>query len=414
MAESRVVEEFRKWAADNQIYIHPALAFVPTPSGHSVCAKSEILPDTKVLSCPFNVAITAPLCKFAIESLFPGIASTLAGWNERQIVCTYIIFHLVWSKIESGSLPPVLKHLPYVSTLPPPSKLLTPLYFSQSEFDLLEGSNLYPATIQRRQDWQAEWKGCAEAVTSVDEELGAAFTWDHYLASATYLSSRAFPSTLLSPTPTNTSPETSHQVLLPGIDSLNHKRATPVSWVSSTGEHDTLDLILHEPVPQGSECFNNYGPKPNSELILGYGFAIPSNPDDTIILSLASSNSTGGIAVEIGREGRGAEKLWDAVVEKVKDMYGEEEGEDWEIELEAAETVIDLTQKRLQRLPGTKLNVEGARKEVLEMVGHYLEGTRQRAVLGELIQWSQLKRNEARDKAAAQGIDVDLDEDDGN
>jgi hypothetical protein len=35
--------------------------------------------------------------------------------------------------------------------------------------------------------------------------------------------------------------------------------------------------------------FNNYGPKPNEELLLSYGFVIPSNPDDVVMLRLPAS-----------------------------------------------------------------------------------------------------------------------------
>ncbi|KAG8742532.1 hypothetical protein FRC10_001299 [Ceratobasidium sp. 414] len=411
-------DAFRAWAAENQIFIHPALEFVPSSSGHDVCANMEILPHTKVLSCPFDIAITAPQSQVAIESLFqdgtPGITGILQGWNGRQLVCMYIVLHIIWAEAKRSPLPSALKHQPYLNMLPPPSTLLTPLYFDKRELDMVKGSNLYHATLQRRQEWQTEWKQCSEGLSSIDPELASAFTWEIYLAAATYLSSRAFPSTLLSSSPTNASPESSYPVLLPGIDSLNHRRATPVSWISATSkDRDTLDLVLHDSIPATAECFNNYGPKPNSELILGYGFALPYNPDDTILLSLAASNSTEASMVEIGRNAKNAEHLWELVMSKVAEMYqqdpsGEDEADQtWEIELEAAETIIDLTEKRLERLPEVERDVEGVRQEVGDMVEYYLEG--QRAILKELVEWTQLKRTQARNKAMAQGIDVDLD-----
>ena len=39
----------------------------------------------------------------------------------------------------------------------------------------------------------------------------------------------------------------------------------------------------------GSQVFNNYGPKSNEEFLLGYGFVIDPNPDDTVILRLGSN-----------------------------------------------------------------------------------------------------------------------------
>ena len=54
-----------------------------------------------------------------------------------------------------------------------------------------------------------------------------------------------------------------------------------------------LALVLHTPTSRGHELLNNYGPKPNAELILGYGFALPHNPDDTIVLRLGGAGTQG-------------------------------------------------------------------------------------------------------------------------
>ncbi|CAE6514900.1 unnamed protein product [Rhizoctonia solani] len=411
------VKNFTSWAADNFIFIHPSLRFVQSPGGHDVHTETEISPNTKVLSCPFSMAITGPQSKDTLAALFQGdstsVSQVLDKWSERQIVCVYMILHRVWENVKNSPLPSVLRHKPYLDMFPSSSALLTTMYFSQEEIDLLKGSNLYQATITRSQEWRAEWQACAHGLSALDAELSAALTWEHYLEAATHLSSRAFPSTILSKTPSNAASNLSHAVLLPGIDSLNHKRATPVSWVANVSEplaSSTLDLLIHETVLAGAECFNNYGPKPNSELILGYGFALPSNPDDTILLSLAASNTAQSSMVEIGRDAKNAERLWELVIAKVSELGGDEEPvSDWEAELEAAEIIMNLTEQRMERLPDmNKADGVNARQLVLEMVEYYLEG--QRAILISLIQWAQAKRLEARDKALAEGIELILDD----
>lgn len=40
--------------------------------------------------------------------------------------------------------------------------------------------------------------------------------------------------------------------------------------------------------------FNNYGPKPNEELLLGYGFVLDPNPDDVVPLRLGGNMSRDG------------------------------------------------------------------------------------------------------------------------
>jgi hypothetical protein len=131
--------------------------------------------------------------------------------------------------------------------------------------------------------------------------------------------------------------------------------------------------------------------------------------------------------VEIGRDAKNAEHLWELVLAKVSELgHGEESISDWEIELEAAETIMSLTEQRMERLPDVgKAGGVDARKPVLEMVEYYLEGEftvsrrrsadlsrypGQRTILASLIQWAQAKRIGARDKALAEGVQLVLDD----
>ncbi|ELU41168.1 SET domain-containing protein [Rhizoctonia solani AG-1 IA] len=429
---SSLVEKFINWTADNFIFIHPSLHFVQcasTPAGHDVFAKNEIPAGTKVLSCPFSMAITAPQSKDALVALFQGDGANplrvIDQWSERQTVCIYMILHGIWTETKNRR--------DYARSLQFTDTPYNNVFFAARNRSL-EGIKLVPGDNNEKSRMANRMAVlCAGAVNSRSRVRFGAYLvcmrWiatpattlflqarcrDHYLQAATHLSSRAFPSTILSNTPSNVSSKLSHAVLLPGIDSLNHKRAIPVSWVANVSEpttSSTLDLLIHERVPAGMECFNNYGPKPNSELMLGYGFALPLNPDDTILLSLATSNTSQSSMVEIGRDAKNAEHLWKLVIYKISELGGDEGPvNDWEIELEAAETIMSLTEQRMERLP----DVTGAgdidvRQQVLEMIEYYLEG--QKAILTSLIQWAQAKRISARDKALAEGIELVLDED---
>ena len=75
-------------------------------------------------------------------------------------------------------------------------------------------------------------------------------------------------------------------VLFPGLDAANHDHNAKVEW---TYDPDQFSLTLAESgtgVEAGNEVFNNYGPKGNGELLLGYGFCIPNNPNDTVAMTL--------------------------------------------------------------------------------------------------------------------------------
>ena len=222
-----------------------------------------------------------------------------------------------------------------------------------------------------------------------------------YLTASTYLSSRAFPSTVLSENPSLVTTPSSYPVLLPGIDALNHARGHPVSWVvsstksaassASSSPEPSISLVIHAATPSGSELLNNYGPKPNAELILGYGFSLAHNPDDTIVLKIGGPSASHGSASapmggkwEVGRGARGAEPVWEAVLAAVRaqdeeedeDMDDGEEGPSIEDELCAADMLAEMAQSLFDRLPPfPPKNSAEMRPEVLQMLEHYLEGT---------------------------------------
>lgn len=199
---------------------------------------------------------------------------------------------------------------------------------------------------------------------------------EKYLTAATYISSRAFTSSLLSAVckaACNTSP---YPILLPGVDSLNHARAHPVSWVFSPSNKDTyndqeytIGVVHHVLAGQGQELLNNYGPKPNAELILGYGFSLPNNPEDTIVLKLGGLE---GQKWEIGRYAHNAEGLWQEILSGFLEKEGEEPT--YEDILDAAGSLQEMTEKLLGRLPPQNI-ADDTRPEIAAMFHNYIDGT---------------------------------------
>ncbi|KAG6817890.1 hypothetical protein H0H87_001722 [Tephrocybe sp. NHM501043] len=239
---------------------------------------------------------------------------------------------------------------------------------------------------------------------------GPSAKMEFYLTASTYLSSRAFPSSLLSRTPTLLSSPDTKPVLLPGIDSLNHGRKEPVSWVVTYPEasaHSSnspkISLVLHRPSTQGQELLNNYGAKPNSELILGYGFALEQNPDDTIVLKIGGTN---GKKWEIGRSAQGAEGLWNEVLSSVQQSA---ESSNYEDQLDAAGALLDMLQALIDRLPPQKDNQKvEMRPEVALMLNSYVEG--QRDILESLIDFAHEKERLAVEQARMEGIEIVLED----
>ena len=299
--------------------------------------------------------------------------------------------------IRYRSLPPDFKHGPYIDILPDPLQLRTSVYFTANELEAFRGTNLYGATLDRINMWKAEWEECVRDLQAHHSSLCSRYTFEDYKRAATYLSSRAFPSTLLSKNPSLISQPDSYPVLLPAVDSLNHARAQPVSWVvshpdpeqfSSAQPEPSISLVLHNETPAGAELFNNYGLKPNSELILGYGFTLPDNPDDTIVLKIGGGmepQASDQSKWEVGRNARGIEPVWEAVKAVVTAQSGNEGSADdtidqsedvpepYEIELWATEVLTEMVEALLSHLPTDTQDAEGIRLEVRTMLVHYVK-----------------------------------------
>lgn len=124
--------------------------------------------------------------------------------------------------------------------------------------------------------------------------------------------------------------------------------------------------------------------KPNAELILGYGFALDENPEDTIVLRIGGGPAGGGPAAsrrwEVGRDAQGAEGVYAEVLSRVRSGTSPDEdpGEDgWDAELDAAEMLEDMVGAYLERLPQVgSAHGEAMRPDVQAMLTVYVEGAR--------------------------------------
>jgi hypothetical protein len=152
-----------------------------------------------------------------------------------------------------------------------------------------------------------------------------------------------------------------------------------VSWVVSypdTNETKTLktpniSVVLHTPADRGQELLNNYGAKPNSELILGYGFSLPQNPDDTIVLKIGGID---GKKWEIGRSAKGVEGIWNEIVCSVQEHP--DSLPNYDDHLNAASALMEMVEALLHRLPSNTDNRHRVdlRPEVSLMLHDYVEG----------------------------------------
>ncbi|GEM06633.1 lysine methyltransferase [Rhodotorula toruloides] len=337
-----------------------------------------------------------------------------------------------------------LQHQPYVDFLPISEGLRTPLYFTPAERELLRGTNLYGAMQEREDDWKAEWREVTSWVS--DEEVRKELTWERWLWGCTILSSRAFSSDLIDGDKDNSTP-----VLFPGVDLLNHRPDARVTWFRDldagieradgvAAEKGSLTIVLDEEIPAGAQVYNTYGAKANEELLLGYGFVLPSNRADFLTLRLSMPPDASPTLFSLWERLRLSDTrhyvprsgvLPDELLAQMRLLLAQpveiEEIEErvqsgaegwsevlgfvgWENELDVLDMLGTMLDSKAEALTAGPVDVTGEeiRPEVMEMVDIYRQG--QVEVIQAAIEYHERLFDETRRKAEEAGVPFDEDD----
>ncbi|KAF2104297.1 SET domain-containing protein [Rhizodiscina lignyota] len=175
---------------------------------------------------------------------------------------------------------------PYLSCLPTEAELTTPLYFSSDDLQWLLGTNLHTSSTDpsrssvelRREMWKGDWQQACDALRALGVDVSQ-YTWEMFLWAASMFSSRCFPSNLT--LPNRGEP---FSLLYPVLDCLNHEFGAKATWFFKDG---SFSLSVEKALKKGEQVFNNYAPKGNEELLLGYGFTLPGNSADEVMVRLS-------------------------------------------------------------------------------------------------------------------------------
>lgn len=141
------------------------------PTGHALHASETLLPGSRLVSIPFDLAITPS----ASRKILP--AEATAGLSDHAAICLYLILLDLQLQDTAAPLTSPLRHLEYARTLPRQEQMQTALWFTDDELDLLRGSNLYPAVHERRREWEAEYNSIKAEHLAAVQMNSALFTW---------------------------------------------------------------------------------------------------------------------------------------------------------------------------------------------------------------------------------------------
>jgi hypothetical protein len=75
------------------------------------------------------------------------------------------------------------------------------------------------------------------------------------------------------------------------MDIGNHNGINQVEWLLDPIA-GRFTLSIRHAIPEGSQIFNFYGKKSNSELLVAYGFVLPNPEDDKVNLKLTPTPAT--------------------------------------------------------------------------------------------------------------------------
>lgn len=263
------LETLLEKAASYGVEVDAAIEFAETPdSGLSAYVK----PDR--VSGPPRIKLTNPFIvkPFDAYSAF-GITDTENLENETSIFKLYI------ASMRNGSIQ-CEKFQPYIDLLPSLEEIHSPLSMSSKSLYVFSNTSLQGSIISKK-------------LESLKDDFGSVLKYNNRIEFEDYLwahlivTSRAFPYKII-----NVHAKPHLVMLLPVVDLLNHKPNSKVDWRSDA--NGNFEFVYKQGVDASKamedgkvEIFNNYGPKGNAELLMGYGFVIEDNEVDSLQLSLS-------------------------------------------------------------------------------------------------------------------------------
>ncbi|KAJ3323721.1 hypothetical protein HDV06_001451 [Boothiomyces sp. JEL0866] len=249
-------------------------------SGEEIC----FIPNAILLS--ESVALNSDIGKLVANYLkesHPELISPEQYPHGREIICMAVF--MVHEKYEV----PNSYWASYLNSLPKDYNL--PVCWEPDTIaGLLGGTNLEYITFDRLRWFH-------QIVPAIEECAGRLFngswTLANFLWAYASITSRAFPKAkkeekfgVDSSTIESDWISISELCLYPVLDMLNHKRGFKIEWRM---KDEGVAFIAREDICEGSDVFNNYGPKGNENLLGNYGFVLDPNPENYFKISLNNS-----------------------------------------------------------------------------------------------------------------------------
>jgi hypothetical protein len=242
--------------------------------GHHECVEIRVLGGMRGVVAVKPIARGSEVVRVP-RSLLVTLETAIARLAEEQVQVASLELSskqvplAVWLLVERRD--PRSAFQPYFDALPRSFPRL-PIYASPADRALLDGS-LAGAMLDRvRADLEADHARLADAVPGFRSIGLDELTWARMC-----VASRSFQLAV---------DGSDGPVLVPFVDMLNHERGPNTRW-DYDPERQAFSLIALREYRPGDEVCCDYGRKPNTYLLLHYGFCIDNNEADEAVLGLA-------------------------------------------------------------------------------------------------------------------------------
>ncbi|KAK6585921.1 hypothetical protein PZA11_000978 [Diplocarpon coronariae] len=272
-------------------------------TGLSLRAVKDIPPSTKLVNCSYTTTLS-----------YLNAIETVAQFERHSEP-----FSASFLEVLSVDNPNIIGHFfliqqfllknrsfwwHYIRLLPQPNSadsLGLPVLWPEEDRRWLDGTNAEPPIKRRKELWEQEWQ---QGIVLLKKDFGgwADYTFPLYQWAASIFGSRSFRASLTLPEeiivkssshrPEHLKLNLEHikkdrfSILLPVTDIGNHDGINQVEW-SPSPTH--FGLINSQVILRGTQIYNYYGDKSNSELLVGYGFTLPGSEKDFVNLKLTPS-----------------------------------------------------------------------------------------------------------------------------
>lgn len=220
-----------------------------------VHARRPIPPQTACVEIPRRCLITVEMG----QATPIGQAIMHADLDLDAPKHIFLMIYILWDRKINGARS--FFH-PYYQILPQTLRNM-PIFWSQSELALLEGSHLLYQIADRNQAILEDYN----AILTVAPSLADLATLDEFKWARMCVCSRNFGLTI-----------DGHRTsaLVPHADMLNHYRPRETKWTFDE-ERQAFTITTLQHIAAGAQVYDSYGQKCNHRFLLNYGFAVEDN-----------------------------------------------------------------------------------------------------------------------------------------